>query len=295
MYRSQPVVFVLLILLSLFNINCKQKQNNWNNQQALLETLTNNIRYYQSERADKVRALEESVLDHTRSRASHWKEVADKINSQLKPLESEIENLRQANSPDKDKLASLYTLICQYRDSALKADPDLASTFIESLKNLTGHKGQIPENIEDFYSFYFTDDNTTSRRIQLAKIHCDVLNMNNRILTYCNVRSMPGCILTFDSYSAIVGTNTEITRPGGKISIIAGMGAFSRNTDTKIWINRKQVLLNEAAYANKTITAPSKPGTYHIPVVITHINQVTGKMDTLREEVVFQVIPVCDN
>lgn len=269
--------------------SCQTGENDQANRLALLKTLNNTIDYYRTDERDLMRQLEESITDLKRDNQAYWKEVGEMIDLHAKPAESAIENLRREKNPETDSLESLYTALCQFRDVVLNIDSSLKEDFSNMLKFFPGQKDHLLTNSKEFHRFYFASGNENEIQIQLSKLLCDILDLKKRMLTYCNRKSLPGCDLTFYSQSFLVGVSTEITQPGGKISIYAGLGSFSPNSNAKVWIGGKTIPLNSAYYASKTITAPSKPGTYRTPIVITYFNQVTGKEEVDSSYITYTV------
>lgn len=80
----------------------------------------------------------------------------------------------------------------------------------------------------------------------------------------------------YDNFSVIVGQSTNIAEQGDEIFISAGIGAFSRVASAKIYIEGKQIALNENAVAVYKFKAIGNPGKYSVPVKINYIN-VDGK------------------
>jgi hypothetical protein len=64
-------------------------------------------------------------------------------------------------------------------------------------------------------------------------------------MVFCKYKASPGCILTFDTHSPTITTNTSILKPGEELEIKAGVSAFSKTGSPIIKFDGKTIPLSE--------------------------------------------------
>ena len=87
----------------------------------------------------------------------------------------------------------------------------------------------------------------------------------------------------------IVSQSSELLRPGGYLRIDAGVGRISVRGQPKIYIQGKEVALNEYGMAVWKHPVSGKPGTYSLPVRIVFRDQ-DGKEQTVLKRITYEVL-----
>ena len=121
----------------------------------------------------------------------------------------------------------------------------------------------------------------------LSKFQNNIRINEERILVFCHEQigsTGPNC--TF--ISAISAQNKSVVQAGEKIEIYAGVGEFSSNMKTEVFIYDKPVRLDENAIAIYKLKAASKPGKYYVPVKINYTDQ-NGRQQTVQKEIEYTV------
>jgi len=82
----------------------------------------------------------------------------------------------------------------------------------------------------------------------MSKFQNDVKTAENKVVTYCHTKVGEVKVI-FDTYTAIVGQNSNYLMPGQEIEIKAGVGAFSKAAQPSISIAGSSVAIGEEGYA----------------------------------------------
>ena len=181
----------------------------------------------------------------------------------------------------------LYAALTKYKTDILGIDSAIQTEFEKSLNidlsNPPGRDGKIKE----WDIAYFNMVPTVAGLTILSKFQNDIKTAENKVVAYCHTKVGEVKVI-FDTYTAIVGQNSNYLMPGQEIEIKAGVGAFSKAAQPNISINNSSVAIGEEGYALYKGQAGAV-GSHSIPVRISFFNQTTGKED-IREVKVDYVV-----
>jgi gliding motility-associated protein GldM len=254
-----------------------------------------------------MKSLQDKTTDaQTRERAIPWYEKASKVVAISKRVYDYIEGLKnkifttaggKVGDPNahwkEDNLdivtkmmikdgegKKLLATLKQYTSEVLGVDPAIDSAFKNSLNidlnNPPGRDGKV----KDWEIAYFHMVPTIAGMTILSKFQNDIKTAENKVVTFCHTKVGEVKVI-FDTYTAIVGQNSNYLMPGQEIEIKAGVGAFSKSAQPKISIGGSAVAIGEEGYALYKGQAGGV-GSHTVPVRISFFNQTTGK-DDIRE------------
>jgi hypothetical protein len=247
----------------------KQKEGNFSDK--ALEISTRIIENYTTQEYD---VLERKSYDPTASEGEKvWIKNAEKIKHLTTAAYASVDScFTNYNNISSDEYKSKLTrIVTEYKSSVLQVDPEL---FREMSK-------EFSIIVDSNYSKNF--DESPSRDYLKNKAHNSIAVIANQSISFCSIKTEPGCILTYDKFSAIVGQNSIHFKSGDKLEITAGVGLFSRAASPQIVIDNEKVSLNDddCAIFRKTITG--KPGEYTVPVSIDYYSpDGTKKKQTFK-------------
>ncbi|HSZ85662.1 MAG TPA: GldM family protein [Puia sp.] len=152
----------------------------------------------------------------------------------------------------------LYNLLTNYKTQIL-SDPALAKEFQDKLpldlsvpptqEGITP-TGDIARN---WTVNYFNMTPTVAVVTILSKFQNDIKNSENTLITYCH-NQIGAVEVRYDKTGVIAGANATYLMPGDKLSIYAGIGAFSSGAHPTITINGETREVDPEGKATKDIT-----------------------------------------
>jgi gliding motility-associated protein GldM len=254
-----------------------------------------------------MKSLQDKATEaETRERAAPWLEKATKVVTTSKGVYDYIEGLKNkiltlAGGKPGDPTVSfkednldivtklmvkdgegkrLLAALNKYKTDILGVDSSIKTEFEKSLNidlsNPPGRDGKT----KDWEIAYFNMVPTVAGLTILSKFQNDIKTAENKVVTYCHTKVGEVKVI-FDTYTAIVGQNSNYLMPGQEIEIKAGVGAFSKAAQPSISIGGSSVAIGEEGYALYKGQAGGV-GSHTIPVRISFFNQTTGK-DDIRE------------
>lgn len=205
--------------------------------------------------------LERKLHDPTISdRVITWIRNAEMIEHLTTAVHASVDScFTNYNNVSFDETKSgLNKIVGKYKSAVLQVDSELSRTLSNEFSLI------IDSN-------YFKNfDESGSRNYFKDKVHNSIALIANNAIGYCNGRTGPGCILTYEKFSALVGQNSTHFKSGDSLEVMAGVGEFTRLTNPKIMINNEKTPLNDDGCALFKKTISGKPGTYSVPVVIDY-------------------------
>ena len=102
----------------------------------------------------------------------------------------------------------------------------------------------------------------------LSKMQNNVKNAENQIVTFAH-NKIGEVKVIYDKFAAIVGQSSNYVMPGEKVTITAGVGAYSTAAQPQITIGGAPVAVNADGVAIKEFSADGG-GERSIPVVVTY-------------------------
>lgn len=307
--RQKMINMMYLVLTALLALNVsaeilnafKTVNNSLENTNSTVDKSTQTI----------MKSLEDKKSDPaTAEKANYWypkaKEVVDasaSVYTYIKSLKDEIidkaggdpnskkfkaDNLDIATRMmiDKGKGKELQKKLQDYKVNILKIDPAIDSAFGNTLPINTDVPKNVSKSNSTFERAYFHMVPTVAALTMLSKFQNDVKTTENRIVAFCH-NKVGEVQVRFDSYAAIVGQSSNYLMPGQKISISAGVGAFSKAALPQITIGGKPVSIDESGVA-KTDFDAGPIGDRTIPVHIEYVDQ-DGKKQVIDQKVEYKV------
>ena len=214
-------------------------------------------------------------------------------------LQNELLKLAKQEKPDLAFFKSVKT-DRKYASMVASAERKLANLLSELKDDIFAKSSQIEKDLKssELWSSIFTfpilavgeKEQYSAAAIfaSLSLIKNKIRMLSSTLAVYCNLK-VGSYDDYFYSYSAIIGQNASVVRPGEKLEINAGVGAFSTDSKPEILVyNKKQPLLAEG-FARFTGIAPQKAGKYTIPVTII-FNAFADKRDTVERTVTYEVV-----
>ncbi len=181
----------------------------------------------------------------------------------------------------------LFAALQKYKTDILGVDSSIKTEFEKSLNidlsNPPGRDGKT----KDWEVSYFNMVPTVAGLTILSKFQNDIKTAENKVVTYCHTKVGEVKVI-FDTYTAIVGQNSNYLMPGQELEIKAGVGAFSKAAEPKISIGGSSVPIGEEGYALYKGQAGGV-GSHTVPVRISFFNQTTGKDDVREVNVEYTV------
>lgn len=303
--RQKMINIMYLVLTALLALNVSSEI--LNAFRTVNRSLENSNKQVNQSTATIMKSLEDKAsAAETRERALPWLEKANKVVSTSKSVYDYIEGLKNriftlagGNPADpsshfkEDNLdivtrmmtkegegKKLYAALAKYKTDILGIDPEIKTEFEKSLNiDLTNPPGR-DKKTRDWEVAYFHMVPTIAGLTILSKFQNDVKTAENKVVTFCHTKVGEVKVI-FDTYTAIVGQNSNYLMPGQQIEIKAGVGAFSKAAQPNISINGSGVAIGDEGYALYKGEAGGV-GQHSIPVRISFFNQTTGKED-IRE------------
>ena len=256
---------------------------------------------------DKANAAE------TKERATPWLAKANQVVSTSKTLYDYIGSLKNkiltlaggsASDPTKsfkeDNLdivtkmmvkdgegKKLYAALAKYKTDVLGIDSAIKIEFEKSLNIDLTNPPSRDGKTRDWEVAYFHMVPTVAGLTILSKFQNDIKTAENKVVTFCH-QKVGEVKVIFDTYTAIVGQNSNYLMPGQDIEIKAGVGAFSKAAQPAISIGGSSVPIGDEGYALYKGQAGGV-GSHTIPVKISFFNQTTGQNDIREVNVEYTV------
>jgi gliding motility-associated protein GldM len=146
----------------------------------------------------------------------------------------------------------LHKLLVDYKNNVL-ANPLIAKEFNNKLPiNLDPPPSEEGNQKMNWADSYFHMTPAIASLTILGKFQNDIKNTENDIITYCQDQ-IGAVAVRFDKTGVIAGTSASYVMPGDKLSIYAGVGAFSSAAHPTITINGQTVDVDANGKATKDI------------------------------------------
>lgn len=280
-------ILPLFILLG----NCKQKhpghlframeyQLNTASQSVNLSTLT------------LMKELDNKKTDPgvNRETALYWFGIAQNIQHYIKQLYDKLGEWQYADQLNRQEIDTLLGELSGLPEKINKLNP----VFSEVLMHGKLAPDSLQYRVADSLVYIpLTSDNFTSNRTAtIALLQNRLKNIEYRLVMFCNTKvgSVSDWFYTFDPF---ITQNQTYLSPGEELVIKAGIGAYSKMTDPEIKINGRIIPLGEYSYSSYRIKAGEKPGTYYIPVEITHTDYYTEEKKTVKQFIKYIITRPC--
>lgn len=309
--RQKMINIMYLVLTALLALNVSSEiLNAFKTVRRSLEATNTTVN---ASTATILKSLEEKTRETaTMERAQEWYPKAQTVVSTSKQLFDYIESLKNkiitnaggnpndANVSFKEDNLDIVTkmmvkegegnklkaLLEKYTADIKKIDPSIDSVFRGGFIDVSNPPGRDGKT-KAWDVAYFNMVPTVAGLTILSKFQNDIKTAENKLVAYCH-QKVGEVKIIFDSYAAIVGQSTNYAMPGQEVIITAGIGAYSKNSQPSISINGSSVSIGEKGFAEYKTTATSV-GEHSIPVRISFMNQLTGKMEEKNETIKYTV------
>ena len=310
--RQKMINIMYLVLTALLALNVSSEI--LNAFKTVNRSLENSNKQVNLSTETIMKSLQEKTTDpQTKERAIPWLEKATAVTTASKTIYDYIEGLKTkiltlAGGKPGDPSVSfkednldivtkmmlkdgegkkLFAALSKYQADILKIDTSIGIEFKNTpfvdLSNPPGRDGKM----KDWEIAYFNMVPTVAGLTILSKFQNDIKTAENKVVTYCHTKVGEVKVI-FDTYTAIVGQNSNYLMPGQEIEIKAGVGAFSKQAAPQISIGGSSVAIGEEGYALYKGQAGGV-GAHSIPVRISFFNQTTGKEDVREVKVDYVV------
>ena len=148
----------------------------------------------------------------------------------------------------------LQQKLLDYKRDILAIDPKIDTAFRTSLPiDAQGIKDKNGK-VKDFSLSYFHMTPTVAALTMLSKFQNNVKNAENQVVAFC--QSKVGAVeVVYNKFAAVVGQSSNYVMPGEKVTITAGVGAYSTAAQPQITIGGQGVAVNADGVATKDFTA----------------------------------------
>lgn len=171
-----------------------------------------------------------------------------------------------------------------YKEAMLSIDPEIRKQFEKNFPVNTDTKEYKSREgkSKDFTQTYFYMTPTIAALTVLSKFQNNIKNSESEVITYCH-NQIGAVKVIYDQFAALVGQSSNYVMPGEKITVTAGVGAYSSAAQPTVTIGGANVAVGADGRAEYTITA-SGAGSHSLPVAVTYT-----KPDGTKESKTFPV------
>jgi len=285
--------FLLLLSSVTFFFSCTNNSKNDEAFKILDESLIGSNQILNRSNQNIYMLLKDKLSDpSTHYKAEIWYPKAELIQKLSTDIADHIEklksNVRKEGTLQNSEANKFYQQLINYKEEVMLIDSEMTAVFDTRIIITTRVFDSIQKNNQGFYKTFFYGLSKEALLSTLSKFQNNIIINENKLLMYC-LNKIPSYNDGYDLFSAFVGQSANYLRAGDNIEITAGVGAFSRTVEPKIFINGKSIELNNMALAITKIKTSKKPGKHFIPVQITYIDQ-DGKEQTIMKNAEYTVV-----
>jgi hypothetical protein len=288
--------FLPVFSLVLFVSACTDKSNTNEVIKALEESLVVSNSSINTSSFTIMKSIEEKKTEYaTKERADIWFAKAEQIVNLSSDAYNYIGSLKKIKDINSEKTKKLFARLIKYKEDVLKVDSLIRYEFAKSFILISNSFDSLVQTEKKLGNKFFKNSNSTAVSAMLTKLQNSIKVIENKAIAYCHqkIGSTDGHPF-FESYSGIVGQNSTILKPGEELEIKAGIGLFSYQAHPNININGKNIEIGDGGYALSKTKVTAIPGKYKIPVIISFLNQVTGREETMKVNVKYTVVKECN-
>jgi len=252
-----------------------------------------------------------AAANETREKAAIWKPIADKVAGYSKSTFDYIETLKQDlihnahfNPVDSSykiddldaairlmgnegKGEELHQKLIEYKKSLLDVDPAIGKEFASKLPlNLDPPPSESGNSKLSWTDAYFHMTPAIAALTILGKFQNDVKNSENDVVTYC-ADQIGAVKVRYDKTGVIYGANSTYLMPGEKLSIYAGVGAFSSAAQPTVTIGGKTIPVDADGKATSDITV-NGGGKQKVNINVSYKDQ-DGNVKNIQKEIEYTV------
>ena len=165
----------------------------------------------------------------------------------------------------------------EYKEKMLKIDSSFEGRFSANFPVNTDPVPSKEGGTKPFTTGYFHMTPTVAALTMLSKFQNNVKNAENTIASH--IHSQIGAVkFVYDKFAAVVGQSSNYVMPGEKVTITAGVGAYSVAAQPQITIGGASVPVNADGVAIKEFNADGG-GERNVPVTVTY-TKPNGEKET---------------
>jgi len=165
----------------------------------------------------------------------------------------------------------------EYKEKMLKIDSSFEGRFRANFPVNTDPVPSKEGGTKPFTTGYFHMTPTVAALTMLSKFQNNVKNAENTIASH--IHSQIGAVkFVYDKFAAVVGQSSNYVMPGEKVTITAGVGAYSIAAQPQITIGGAGVPVNADGVAIKEFNADGG-GERSVPVTVTY-TKPNGEKET---------------
>jgi len=227
----------------LSDIDAKAHQNETKDKAAIWEPVAKKVSDYSKETFDYI----ENLKDQLKREAGYNPEKGD-TTYKIDNLDAGIRLMG-----NKGKGEELYKKLTEFKKNLLEVDPTIGKEFADKLPiNLDKPHSEAGNNNLSWSDSYFHMTPAIAVLTILGKFQNDVKNSENDVVTYC-ADQIGAVKVRYDKTGVIAGANSTYLMPGEKLSVYAGVGAFSSAAQPTITIAGKPVSVDADGKASSDI------------------------------------------
>ena len=155
-----------------------------------------------------------------------------------------------------------------YKKKMLSIDSSFDGQFAANFPVNTDPVPSREGGTKSFTTGYFHMTPTVAALTMLSKFQNNVKNTENTIASYIHSK-IGSVIFVYDQFAAVVGQSSNYVMPGEKVTITAGVGAYSTAAQPQITIGGAGVPVNADGVAIREFTAEGG-GERSMPVSVTY-------------------------
>jgi hypothetical protein len=252
---------------------------------SVAESLESTRNILNSSTAQLMLKMDDRLKDsYEPGRVLEWKGKAERIKDHFSRLTAMIYDHLYDHKKNKTLSDTarnqLYATLTSVSSDMLKID----SSFIHDLESDSFLLSIGRMNSKSFESWFDQSSAVTIMRLHQIRHHAQLIEY--KLINHCF--TMVGSRAHFESYTAIVGQNSNYVSPGEEMEIMAGMGEFSLARKPRFNILGKEIMPGEDAAARYKFKAPSMPGKYKINVKISYTD-LDGQNQNITKVVEYTV------
>ncbi len=230
----------------------------------------------------------------TSEKAGIWLPKAEEISRITDSVFTYMEGLKKKGKLSNDAADEIGRRLKEFSSQLLSVDEKIKLEFEHNQFLSICNLNKLPFKKETTQTDFIKNLSAESSTAMLTNIQHNIRQIENKTVTFCNEQVGTTCGLSFhETYSLLVGQNSNIVSPGSEIEITAGVGAFSKVANPHIRINKKKLNLNENGYSSYKFRSSKMPGVYKMPVEISYIDE-SGQNVNRIVTVEYTVTPPCN-
>lgn len=183
----------------------------------------------------------------------------------------------------------LYNVLKFLIDSAMNTRWDVDSMICRQLIRNSNLMDTSLNDSKKFTKTFFNGVSTAAALSTLSKFENDIRNIEHEFVTYCYNMTLPGCILQYERFQAIVGQSSNCVKAGDNIELFAGIGSFSVAAVPKFSIDGKAINCDIDGVMTYKFKTPLKAGNYSKSVKIEY-TKPDGTRESKQYEITYSVI-----